>query len=137
MRPVLFITAALIAGCATGRILVTGHRDAVRFDFDRASQPVVVGGIEVFEFEQGRRGQTVCELKPPSRRAADFIAMRNWVYGQAVSRYTTSGCPSLARGRRYGAHVFHSSHCILSIDFTLLADGTVRALGRGDDGCYM
>src|SRR4029079_284757 len=135
MRTTAFLCLLVLAGCAS--IDVTGRSGEVRLDFYPAGKPLGVGSIEVYEFEQGQRGATVCELARISQ-GSQPSGLESWVYGRSdVPDYKLFRCEALQSGRRYGANVFHSSHCMLTAEFTVLADGTVRALGWGRNFCWM
>ena len=135
MRAALLLSILCAAGCATARISLTGARGELRFHFDERGKPLVVGGIDVFEQENDRPGEKVCAMTPP----ADSRTLSDWVYGQGhdISRPEQLRCEALATGRRYSIHVFHSYHCIVTMDFAILANGTAQPLGPSNDGCWM
>ena len=139
MRAALLLSILCAAGCATARISVTGARGELRFHFDEKGQPLVVGAIDVFEQEQGRPGENVCKVRPAADSTSHHATLSDWVYGQShdISRPEQLPCEVLARGRRYSIHVFHSYHCIVTMDFAILANGVVQQLGPSDDGCWM
>jgi hypothetical protein len=137
MRTPLVIWTLCLVACATGRIKVMSDRDDVRFNFERSGKPVLVGGISVFEVEQGRRGRTVCDLNSTSRWMQDLSRMDSWIYGrEVVPNYRAVGCIPLIPGREYGVLV-HSVNCMFLTHFTISENGTVLDLGPGNEECYM
>ena len=86
---------------------------------------------------EAQRGETLCKVRLKSRWADDLARLNGCMYGHEIAKYTVSACPELEPGRRYGANVAHSFHCMMSIVFTLLPDGTVRTLEPGFDSCLM
>jgi hypothetical protein len=138
MRTVFLLLALCAAGCATARISVTGTRNELRFHFDHNGKPLDVGGIDVFEQEQGRPGDSVCRVSPATDSTSRYATLGDWIYGQSdLSRPGQLSCEALESGRRYSIHVFHNSHCIVTMEFSILADGSVQQLGPSNDGCWM
>ena len=133
--PLLFI---LCAGCATARISVRGARNELRFHFDQNGKPLVVSGIDVFENEQGRPGENVCTVRPGADSTSRHAILSDWVYGQGdTSSPAQLPCEALDSGQRYSIQVFHSHHCIVTMDFAISADGSAQQLGPSNDLCWM
>jgi hypothetical protein len=139
MRTALFLSILCAAGCATARISVTGAQGELRFHFDENGKPLVVGAIDVFEEEQGRPGENVCKVRPAVDSTSQSATLSDWVYGrsQDISRPEPLPCEALAPGRTYSIHLFHSYHCIATMDFAILANGAPQQLGPSNDGCWM
>jgi hypothetical protein len=117
---------------------VTGTRSELRFHFDERGKPLAVGSIDVFEQEQGRPGDNVCKVRPVRDSTSRFAPLSDWMYGHNdISRGVPSPCEALDPGGRYSIHVFHSYHCIVTMEFAILADGSVQQLGPSEDACWM
>lgn len=137
VRRILLTASLLVAGCYfPGQVTATIGDGAVRFTFDRRGKAIRVSQIRVVEWDDGRPGKIVCELRRTSPYEAPF-SMRSWIYGSDVGpSYLARACTPLVPGRDYRIDVDHAN-CTASTQFRLIDSGSALEVGPPDGSCYM
>jgi hypothetical protein len=122
------LLSLLLVGCATAHMEVVHRGDNVRFDFGVGSKSARVMGIDVFEADAGKRGNTVCKL---SRSVwTGPMDMQSWVYGTPIGWFQPVGCAPLAVDREYGVVVYESNRDLIFRRFRLGKDGSILTWDR-------
>ena len=137
MRFLAPILVTAIAGCAgPGTITVGRTSEGIQFDFFHQRGPgIELPRVDVFEFEGGVRGRTVCSLRIKEPRRDHRVALARWVYGKPAERgeYLAEACETLSPNRTYGIAGFGEDRRVVWADFWIADDGSVFRLKSSRD----
>jgi hypothetical protein len=137
MRIVAAILATTIAGCAgPGTVAVGQSAEGIQFEFFYRGHPGnELPHVEVYEWNDGVRGRTVCKLRINVVPQGHRVTLARWVYGRSPPEgdYRVEACEELLPNRTYGISGFRADHRLVWADFWIANDGTVVLLASSRD----
>jgi hypothetical protein len=126
------VLMSLLCGCGTaGTIAATRGEEGLRFDFSIRGVPgLTMEGLDVFEVDHGKRGNTVCSLRVKAWSPNKAVSLTQWTYGEDSrdGQYQVRACAPLVPDRTYGILVFRYDNRIDKSRFRVAADGAVTAV---------
>lgn len=129
MRLLVATAFILVVACAgPGAVTVDRSAEGVQFHFAHGGgRGIAMVGVDVFEWDDGVRGKTVCSLNLKPDVQARPATLARWVYGKAPANreYQMSTCTDLVPKRRYGVAGFLYDHRLVTTQFRVTADGSV------------
>jgi hypothetical protein len=127
----------VIAGCAgPGTVTVGRSADGIQFEFFYRGHPGnELPSLDVYEWDGGVRGRTVCKLRVHTVPRDHRVTLTRWIYGRSTEGgdYRVEACEKLLPNRAYGISGFRMDRRLIWAEFRIADDGTVIPLASNRD----